>query len=285
MNDEIKRDRSPNYPKMPLAKAVEIVGTLHNKAGKSQIQQQVAASALGYGGLNGAALTTIGALTGYGLLDRLKGGGISVSPLALKLIHPVNEAQSLAARREAALKPRVYAELFAGGFQHCSEDVLANHLIQQDFTQDGARKAASVFKANVDFAKLTEDTSQLASRDDLTHSAEESTSREMDGQEALRHLTSGTTIGLSKAVEELRRNQEKQELNNKNVLAKYSIPLGANEATLVFTGENLATEDFDALVEYVQLFKKQFERKLKARAVERPQQASETDGDPVIGDP
>ncbi len=49
---------------------------------------------------------------------------------------------------------------------------------------------------------------------------------------------------------------------SQKVLAKYSIPLGANEAILVFSGEQLAPEDFDALIEYVQLFKKQYERKL-----------------------
>jgi hypothetical protein len=47
----------------------------------------------------------------------------------------------------------------------------------------------------------------------------------------------------------------------KKVLAQYSIPIGASEATITFTGEKLAVEDFDALADYVAIFKKQFERK------------------------
>ncbi len=48
------------------------------------------------------------------------------------------------------------------------------------------------------------------------------------------------------------------------MLAQYSIPIGASEATITFTGEKLAVEDFDALADYVAIFKKQFERKQAA---------------------
>jgi hypothetical protein len=40
--------------------------------------------------------------------------------------------------------------------------------------------------------------------------------------------------------------------------------LGANEATLTFTGRRLTPGDFDALSEFVMFAKKQFERKTKA---------------------
>jgi hypothetical protein len=48
-----------------------------------------------------------------------------------------------------------------------------------------------------------------------------------------------------------------------HVLARYLIPLGANEATLTITGEcPLSGDDFDALCEYVVMFKKQHGRKV-----------------------
>lgn len=174
MSDEIKRDRSPNYPKMPLCEAIKLAETLYKKAGKAKISGQVVAGVFGYAGLNGAALTTIGALNQYGLIDRDRTAGVSVSQLALRLIHPVNEDQDMSARREASLKPRVFTELFDGGFQHGAEDVIANHLRQQEFTNDGARKAASVFKANVDFAKLTTEVAKRESEIDLTPNGKES---------------------------------------------------------------------------------------------------------------
>ena len=45
------------------------------------------------------------------------------------------------------------------------------------------------------------------------------------------------------------------------MLAEYAVPLGANEAKIVFTGQQLSPDDLDALIEYVTLFKQQFERR------------------------
>ena len=50
------------------------------------------------------------------------------------------------------------------------------------------------------------------------------------------------------------------------MLAQYSIPIGANEATITFTGAELTAGDFDALADYVVIFKKQFERKQKSES-------------------
>ena len=51
------------------------------------------------------------------------------------------------------------------------------------------------------------------------------------------------------------------------MLATFKIPIGLAEAEIVFTGEALVPDDFDALAEYVGLFKKQYERKLKAKTL------------------
>jgi hypothetical protein len=244
MNEEIKRDRSPNHPKMPLEQAINLVAGLHKKAGRSQIKTEVAASALGYGGLNGAALTTIGALNQYGLLVRERGEGISVSPLALKLIHPVNDQQMMEARREASLKPRVFLELYSGGFHHCTEDTLANHLIQEGFTHDGARKAAGVFKANDEYSQLGENIITLDTNPQITQVDIRNESNKPAGATEKERQQSAPEGG--------------------KVLATYSVPIGANEVKIVFTGDQLHSEDFDALSEYVGLFKRQFERKQKS---------------------
>lgn len=251
MSENTKRDRSPNFPKIPLEQAIELVSGLYKKTGKSQIRPEVCASALGYSGLNGAALTTIGALNQYGLLDRQRGEGIAVSQLAIKLIHPVNEAQKETSRREAVLSPRVFNELFTGGFNHCAEDVLANHLIQEGFTQDGARKAASVFKANIEFANLSDNSIKLDS-DKETTQLEQAIETPVPNQPISKQSKQPVYFGNQITGED-----------NKNVLATYSIPLVESEASLVFTGEKLTPADFDALIEYVELFKKRFERKQK----------------------
>jgi hypothetical protein len=54
------------------------------------------------------------------------------------------------------------------------------------------------------------------------------------------------------------------------LLEQYQIPLGANHAQLIFTGDELVADDFDALKEYVEIFKKQFVRKAKLNKSEPP---------------
>jgi len=197
----------------------------------------------------GLFVTTLGAITQYGLIDRNKGEGISVSQLAIRLIHPVNDAQLVSDRRESATRPRVFVELITGGFQHCSEEVLTNHLIQQGFTQDGAKRAASVFKANVEFAKLDGAELNLDREQQLTQIEQV--------EETPQALT-------TKAVDNSNQSPRREsiiDISDKNMLATYLIPLGSNEATLTFTGSKLSADDFDALGEFIAFAKKQFERK------------------------
>jgi hypothetical protein len=257
MSVTTKRDRDPNCPKATLADAIEQMKRLYSKAGKAQIAAEVAVTALGYAGMNGAALTSLGTLNQYGLIDRERGSGVSVSPLAIKLIHPLNSEQERESRREAALKPRVFSDILTDGLGECAEDVLANHLIQNGFSPDGAKRAAFVFKANSEFANLggggmvsqepkEPSPSEVAQSLAMTSHAISPTSKPPIG---------GAGLLKNDALDAL------MALGSPNkVLARYSIPLGSNEATIIFTGEILSSEDFDALGEYVKLFKKQFER-------------------------
>lgn len=246
MSDDIKKDRSPNYPKMPLSEAIELVKKLYAKAGKAQIKPEVAVGPLGYSGLNGAALGTLGTLNQYGLIDRERGEGIAVSPLAIRLIHPTSPAQEAESKREAMQKPRIFQEIAESGHDQCSEEVLASHLIQQGFTPEGAKKVAAVFVSNKTFADSSK-----------TDTGKESTSQ-INTPEPLRFKRFADHVSPENSIPALK--------PTKTLLAQYSIPLGANEAVLAFHGDTLNADDFDALAEYVQLFKKQFERKQRSAA-------------------
>jgi hypothetical protein len=155
MNDEPKRDRSPNYPKLTLEAAIALMGKLHKELGKAKVKREVAIKALGYSGINGASLTTLGAISQYGLIDQDRGSGVSVSPMAVEILHPTNATQSQNAIITAALTPKVFNVLYTEGLHRASEQTLANHLIQNAFTPDGAAKAAAVFLSNISFANLT----------------------------------------------------------------------------------------------------------------------------------
>lgn len=250
MSEEIKRERSRNCPNIPIGYAVELAKKLYEKVGKAKIKAEVAVNALGYAGLNGAALTTLGALNQYGLVDREKGGIVAISPSAIRLIHPLNKEQEIQTLRELALKPQVFMELFEGGFQSGTEDLIANHLIQNGFVPKRAKGASMVFKANIELANLKEDGIKLPSdnKDDrkINFSVD-------DAPQSIKDYHEEVTAANGKN-------------KGKNVLAQYSIPLGSNEATLVFNGEKLSADDFDALGEFVDFAKKQFVRKQKEEA-------------------
>ena len=153
MSDEITKDRSPRSPSITLEDALNLTKKLHAQARTAALKPDNAARALGYSGLTGASLGVLASLGQYGLIDRT-GGNVSVSSLAVKILHPRDEAQRLAAVREAAM-PKVFLDILKG-FEDCSADVITNHLIQEKFTPDRARKVAHVFIANRKFAKLDE---------------------------------------------------------------------------------------------------------------------------------
>ncbi|MEP6667863.1 MAG: hypothetical protein ABJF10_01850 [Chthoniobacter sp.] len=259
MSENIKKGRSPSCPQMPLSEAIELAAKLHSAAHKAAIGRDNAARQLGYAGLNGAALTTLATLNQYGLIDAKRGESLNVSDLAVRLIHPMNDQQEMEARRNAALHPKVFSELLEKGFNRCEEKVIMSHLVQNGFTPLAASNVADSFKQNVEFAKLG-DASMVAEEKDPKNSPPAS------------NITPAETIEAEK-----RSNPPAQPIDapaathlpdHHKMLAQYTIPLGANQATLVFTGQELTVDDFDALADFVEFSKRQFVRAQKSPALQ-----------------
>src|SRR5436190_9373115 len=80
-----------------------------------------------------------------------------MTPLAISLLHPTSSDQARESRIVAALSPKVFNVLYTEGFHHASEAALANNLIQNGFTPDGAKKAAAIYLENISFANLDSD--------------------------------------------------------------------------------------------------------------------------------
>jgi len=179
-------------------------------------------------------------LSHYGLIVR-EGGEVRVSPLAFKILHPVNPEQKAQGMKEAALNPKVFAEIHEK-WSDMEELALSNNLIHQKFTPEGAKRAASVYKANYALANLGSASNAMPNGDATQPSASEL---------------------ADAAVKAARLDLTALVAPRPKVLATFKIPLGSTEAELIFTGDRLQSEDFDDLKEYVDLFKKQYERKLK----------------------
>jgi hypothetical protein len=151
------------------------------------------------------------------------------------------------------LKPKVFNDIFTGGYHDCSEDVLSNHLIQNQFTPDGAKKAASVYKANVEFANLNPSSIVMAPVEDASIST--AVSHDMNSRPAPSPVGPHNQLGgFGSAVSELIAQPKRKE---------YRTDLGSLTAFVTIIGDSEPTpEDFDALSEFALFQKSQAERKL-----------------------
>jgi hypothetical protein len=256
MSDAITQDRSPRSPGLTLGDAINLTAKLFDAIRTATVAPDIAVRPLGYGGTNGAAMGTLATLAQYGLIDR-SGGKVTITPLAVRILHPKGEDQRESAIREAALFSKVMKELY-DGYLDCAESVIAGHLIQSGFNTDRAKRVAAIHVANKAFAKLGSTADQPDSTSDagVTDAKKESP------------LTSAPAV-VSSARQpplpvQITSISALTPANPNKVLAQYTIPLGSNQATLVFTGNELSTGDFDELIEFVQFSKRQFERAQKS---------------------
>jgi hypothetical protein len=130
------RVRSPNYPSLSLPAAVEAVRKVYAKNHTHKADPVVVAKALGYGGLNGASLTTLSALKKYGLLDEV-GKELKVSASALEILVDPKESLSRAKTIVAAASlPQLFADLQAEyGDSVPSDEILRAFMLKRGFAQ------------------------------------------------------------------------------------------------------------------------------------------------------
>jgi hypothetical protein len=129
------RVRSPNYPSISLAEAVNRVGQVFAKERQHPAPKDVIVKHLGYNSLNGASLGALSALAKYGLLDR-EGEQYKVSDRAIVILHPRTPQEKNEALRAAAVAPALFAELldtFKGVLP--SDDNLRAYLIRRGFAE------------------------------------------------------------------------------------------------------------------------------------------------------
>src|SRR5262245_55647075 len=140
----MKKERSPRFPGESLPESVARVERLYASAGRSLVTSEIAAEGIGYTSLSGASKTALAALAYYGLIQR-EGDKHRISELGLRLIRPISDKDKLDAARTAILRPPVFAQIDENHAE-CTEQVLASILLRSGFTDEGARRAAKVYK-------------------------------------------------------------------------------------------------------------------------------------------
>jgi hypothetical protein len=162
--------RSPNYPAISLAQAVQQITKLFEKINQHAAPREAVATGLGYSGLHGASATAISALLKYGLLDR-DGEDYKLSERAMKIIAPHSPSEKAEALNTAARDPALFAELidhFKGDVPN--DDLMRAYLIRRGFASVAVPHVIQAFR----------ETMELVTREANAYPSDRSTRKDED---------------------------------------------------------------------------------------------------------
>lgn len=145
--------RSPNYPQISLAKAIDLTAKLYDKAHTHKASSAVVASSLGYNGLNGASLGVISALKKYGLIEGVGDNEFKISKDGLSIIvDPKSSTDRATAIIRAAFRPALFAELRTeyGDKPPKSDDFLRAFLLKRGFVQSVVDTPIRTYRETMD---------------------------------------------------------------------------------------------------------------------------------------
>lgn len=170
MNDDREvrhqaKERSPNYPGIPLDDAIQQARKLYARERRNQVPVDAACAAWGYAPTSSGGKIVLAALVRFGLLVSQGSGPrrrVHLSNEAIAIIHDERPGSTEYIERiqRAALRPPLHAELWTqfgrnGGLP--SDETLKFELIvQRKFTESGARDFIKQFRATVEFARLAD---------------------------------------------------------------------------------------------------------------------------------
>jgi hypothetical protein len=142
------RIRSPNYPAISLADAINRVGQVHAKEHQHPATKEVVLKGMGYSGVHGTSLGALSAALKYGLLEQDgKGEDYRVSDRAMAILHPHTPEEKAQAVRDAARSPALFSELldyFKGDLP--SDDNLRAYLVRRGFSQTSLPGVIQAFR-------------------------------------------------------------------------------------------------------------------------------------------
>jgi hypothetical protein len=142
--------RSPNYPGISLPDAIERIRKIHSKAHTHKVDAETMAKAVGYGGLNGAALTVLSALKKYELLEEI-GKELRVSNTAMIIIaDPVESEDRRNAIQFAAFSPVLFSEVrkqFPDSIP--GDEIIRSFLLKKSFSASSVDIAIRAFRESM----------------------------------------------------------------------------------------------------------------------------------------
>lgn len=244
----MSRTRSPNYPAIDLAVAIEAVAPVYQKEKRNKMPREVLANHLGYTGLNGRSLGLIGALRAYGLIEGT-GDEVRVGEDAIILLNAPDDSLD---RREAlercALRPPLFRQLQAQYETPPSEGTLRYALVKMGFTPEAAGKATETYLKSISFVgPIQSSCESSAQSQELAAVAQPQFSAPADPHRSLLPAPSIRTYGEELTIPGIRREV---------------ISLDEGDVSITFPSD-LSAESFADLRDHLNLFLRKMERRAK----------------------
>jgi hypothetical protein len=251
-----QKHRSPAYTSIGLKEAVEKARLIWEHEKRNEVAVDVVAGHWSVAPKSSSTLMAVSALKKFGLIDDRGSGDqryVKLTDLAYNILRAEpNSPAWVALVQKAALSPTIIAELWASDKENPKSTPSLKKFLEfeKHFNPAVIDEFIQSYRNTISFAKLGIGDKVMTGEAVDTPVESENGSQEEDSSPPVAKTT-------NKEI------PEKAKQPSKKMLAKYSIPIGANEATIIFEGEKLSVGDFDALADYVSIFKKQFERREK----------------------
>jgi hypothetical protein len=162
MEDSTKKTRSPQFPFIPLEKAVARAREFEAEYRTHPARAANAVKVWGYGEKSSGGVQTIAALSAYGLMDdegSLDSRKLKLSSLAMTILKDARSGMRQDALKTAALKPRVIAELWSEWRVNRPPDQECVSILHLDkkFSEEAATRLLNVYDATISYAGLADE--------------------------------------------------------------------------------------------------------------------------------
>lgn len=158
MADKPKALRSAAYPAITLEEALKRLENLKTRLGlNGSFNRETVATGIGYRSVSGASARSVAALVHYGLLDRDK-DNYTISEIGTNWLLPSDDHVRPRIEKEAAVKPKLFYQLFSEYNGQVLPKLLSNRLVTQYSIQSNvASEVVKLFRDTLRFAGLLDD--------------------------------------------------------------------------------------------------------------------------------
>jgi hypothetical protein len=154
-----RRHRSPAWPFIPLAKAIERVREFYRVHRDRAASSSAANVAWSMGAKSGAGFQTLATLKQYGLMrEAATSGSAQLTDLALRIVQDSREVspERDTALREAAINPPAFSDLWQQWEAEIPDDASVEYYLirEKSYSEDVAKRLLANYKESLRLAKL-----------------------------------------------------------------------------------------------------------------------------------